>query len=92
MLLDWESDTAEIPHGAFGVTLVNNVSFHHNDQFIELVEDLGGGLVDGRNNCSARFCDLVQELHKMKRCGGVETSGGFIKEDNGRVSEKLDTN
>ena len=78
MLLDWEPDTTEIPHGALGITLVNNVTFYHDNQFIELVKDLGGRLVDRRNNSSARFSDLVQELHEMKRCGRVETSGGFV--------------
>ena len=39
--------------------LVHNVALDHEDKLVELVEDLGRGLMDGRNNGATVLGNLV---------------------------------
>ncbi len=50
---NWEANAAEICHWLLGLAVVNDVALDHEHDMMEFHEDLGAGLMDGRDDCSS---------------------------------------
>lgn len=61
--------------------MVNYVSVHEKDHLVELRKDLGGGLVNCGDYGTASLGEFIEEADQVEGCGGVETGGGLVEED-----------
>ena len=50
------SYTLKVVHRFLCLTVVDDVTFHHEHDVIEFHEDFGGGLMDCGDDCAALFC------------------------------------
>lgn len=56
------------------ITLVNNVSITHENQFVEILEGLGRRLMNCSTDCFAMLsCDLFQNSAYFYRCKAIKS-------------------
>lgn len=83
------AQVAEVAHALAGPTVVHHVAVQHEQDDVELEEDLGGGLVDGGDDGATSIGQSVQEPNQVESSGGVQSSCGLVEEDQRRVDQEL---
>ena len=79
MLGHSKSNSVEVLDGLIGISVVDDVAVHHEDDLVELHEDLGGRLMDGRDDRPSLLRQLVQKSNQIEGSCGVETSSRLIQ-------------
>lgn len=83
------AQVAEVAHALGGAVMVDDVAVEHEQDHVELQEDLRRGLVDRSHHRPARVGQPVQEPDQVEGSGGVESGGRLVQEDQRGVDQQL---
>jgi hypothetical protein len=89
LLRDWQAEAGEVVAEVIDCAVVEFATLAEEEDPVKEVKDLGGGLVDGRQDCAAGECKVFEDVDDDV-CGvGVEATRGLIKEENRRCRNYL---
>ena len=84
------AQSAKVAQRVLGGPKVGHAALVQQAEVVEEREDLGGGLVDGRDDGAARARERMrQRRHDLRRRVRVEAGGGLVDEEHRRVGDEL---
>ena len=79
----------DVIDGLLGVALEEEMAFWEEEEMVEDVVDLAGGLVESADDGAALFGHLFEEEHDLQGGLGVEAGRGLVQEQDARLAQQL---
>ena len=83
---------SEVGHGFLRGARVHHLAPHQEQQVVQQAVDGTARLVDAANDGVSILCQLAQRLHHFLSLEGVQSRGGFVREEDGWGGHKLGGN